>query len=113
RAALSKEFDSTPAGGHILIDARTTDYIDPDVLNLIHDFAEREGPGRNVEVSLVGFQDRYKLKDRTQYVDYSTRELQNAITPAEVLQLLKDGHERFLTGKRIKRDLVRQVNATA
>lgn len=113
RAALTKEFDSMPAGGHILIDARTTDYIDPDVLDLIHDFADREGPGRSVEVSLIGFQDRYRLKDRTQYVDYSTRELQHAITPEEVLQVLKDGHERFLTGKRLKRDLVRQVNATA
>jgi carbonic anhydrase/SulP family sulfate permease len=113
RAALSKEFDRTPEGGHLVLDARTTDYIDPDVLDLIHDFAERAGPGRNIEVSLMGFQDRYKLKDRTQYVDYSTRELQNAITPEEVLQILKDGHERFLTGKRLKRDLVRQVSATA
>jgi carbonic anhydrase/SulP family sulfate permease len=113
RAALTREFDGIPAGGHILLDARTTDYIDPDVLNLIHDFADREGPARGVEVSLIGFHDRYNLKDRTQYVDYSTRELQDAVSPEEVLRILKEGHQRFITGKRLSRDLVRQVSQTA
>ncbi len=114
RAALTREFDSIPDRGHVSLDARTTDYIDPDVLDLIHDFAERSGPGRGIEVSLVGFQDRYGvLKDRTQYVDYSTRELQDAVSPGEVLQILKDGHERFRSGRRLSRDLIRQVNATA
>ena len=46
-------------------------------------------------------------------MDYSTRELQNALTPQQVLQILKDGHERFRTGRRLTRDLGRQVNATA
>lgn len=113
RAALSRELDAVPRGGHIMLDASTTDYIDPDILDLIHDFAERSGPARGIEVSLVGFQDRYNLKDRTQYVDYSTRELQDALTPEEVLRILKEGNERFRTGKRLKRDLVRQVSATA
>lgn len=114
RAALSREFDSIREGGHILLDARSTDYIDPDVLDLIHDFAEKTAPARGVEVSLLGFHERYKqLKDRTQYVDYSTRELQDAVTPGEVLKILKEGHERFRNGKRLTRDLGRQVVATA
>jgi carbonic anhydrase/SulP family sulfate permease len=66
-----------------------------------------------VEVSLVGFRDRYQLRDQTQYVDYSTREIQGAMRPQQVLQLLKEGHERFRTGRRLTRDLGRQVRATA
>ena len=66
-----------------------------------------------VTVSLLGFRRRYQLEDRTQYVDYSTRELQEAVTPGQVLQILKDGHERFRTGRRLTRDLGRQVSATA
>ena len=46
-------------------------------------------------------------------MDYSTREIQAALTPQQVLQILKDGHERFRTGRRLTRDLGRQVNATA
>ena len=114
RAALLREFDGVPKGGRVLLDARTTDYIDPDVLDLINDYQRSTAPARGVELSLVGFQERYpQLKDRTEYVDYSSRELQDAVTPEQVLQLLIEGHERFQTGKRLTRDLVRQADATA
>ena len=113
RAALSKVLDEVPRGGHLLLDAQNTDYIDPDVLDLIRDFKEQTAPARGVEVSLLGFRSKYQLQDQTQYVDYSTRDLQNAVTPPQVLQILKDGHERFRTGRRLSRDLARQVSATA
>jgi len=113
RAALSKVFNEVPRGGHLLLDAQNTDYIDPDVLDLIRDFKEQTGPARGVEVSMLGFRRRYHLQDQTQYVDYSTRELQTALTPQQVLQILRDGNERFRTGRRLTRDLGRQVRATA
>ena len=113
RAALARALDEVPRGGHVLLDAQNTDYIDPDVLDLIRDFKEQTAPARGVEVSLLGFRSKYQLRDQTQYVDYSTRELQSALTPQQVLQILKDGHERFRTGRRLTRDLGRQVNATA
>ncbi len=112
RAALSKVLDEVPRGGNVLLDAQSTDYIDPDVLGLIRDFKQQTGPARGVEVSLLGFRSQYELDDLTQYVDYSTRELQAAVTPKQVLQILKDGHERFRTGRRLTRDLGRQVLAT-
>jgi len=112
-AALAKVLDDLPRGGHVLLDAQSTDYIDPDVLDLIRDFKEQAGPARGVEVSLLGFRSKYQLLDQTQYVDYSTRELQAALTPAQVLQILKDGHERFRNGKRLTRDLGRQLSGTA
>jgi carbonic anhydrase len=113
RAALAKVLDGVPAGGHVLLDGRGTDYIDPDILDLIRDFTEKTGPARGVTVSLVGFRRRYHLEDQTQYVDYSTRELQEAVTSAQALQILKDGHARFLARQRLTRDLGRQVEATA
>ena len=113
RAALARALDEVPRGGHVLLDAQNTDYIDPDVLDLIRDFKEQTAPARGVEVSLLGFRSKYQLQDQIQYVDYSTRELQSALTPEQVLQILKDGHERFRTGRRLTRDLGRQVNATA
>jgi carbonic anhydrase/SulP family sulfate permease len=114
RGALSRELDAVQRGSHVLLDARTTDYIDPDVLDLIHEYKDRAAPARGVELSLVGFHSKYpELRDRTQYVDYSTRELQDAATPEQVLQILKEGHERFRSGARLTRDLARQVGATA
>lgn len=113
RAALLKVLDAVPRGGQVLLDAQSTDYIDPDVLDLLRDFAEKTAPARGVTVSLLGFRRKYQLHDRMQYVDYSTRDLQNHLTPQQVLRILKDGHDRFRTGQRLTRDLGRQVRATA
>jgi carbonic anhydrase/SulP family sulfate permease len=113
RAVLARALDEVPRGGHVLLDARNTDYIDPDVLSLIRDFNDQTGPARGVEVSLLGFRRRYQLMDQTRYVEHSTRELQGALTPQQVLQLLRDGHERVRTGRRLTRNFGRQVSATA
>ena len=113
RAALLKVLNAVPPGGHVLLDAQNTDYIDPDVLDLLRDFKEQTAPARDVTVSLLGFRSKYQLRDQIQYVDYSTRDLQSQLTPQQVLQILKDGHLRFRSSQRLTRDLGRQVDATA
>ncbi len=113
RAALLKVLDKLPRGAHVLLDAQNTDYIDPDILSVIRDFRDEGAPARGVDVSLIGFRDKYLLEDQIQYVDYSTRELQISVTPQQVLQILKDGHERFRTDRRLTRNLGRQVQGTA
>lgn len=42
-----------------------------------------------------------------------TAETQAALTPAEALQMLKDGNERFVSGTMLERDLMAQVAQTA
>lgn len=113
RAALESVLRSAERGVHVLLDARRTDYIDPDVLSLIKDFRDVTAPVQGVRVSLRGFRDRYKLEDSVQFVDYSTRELQSLITPTQVLQILQLGNDRFRKGQRLKRDWERQLNASA
>ncbi len=113
RAALEKILRDAPRGTHVLLDAQGTDYIDPDVLDLIRDFKEQIAPAHGVQVSLRGFRDEYRLHDQIQFVDYSTRELQEQLAPAQVLQILQDGNQRFRTNQRLTRDLGRQVTATS
>lgn len=112
RAALVNVLNSVPSGGQVLIDASDTDYIDPDILSLIRDYTDKTAPARGIEVSLIGFKEKYQIQDRIQYIDYSTRELQNSLTPAQVIQIFKEGHERFRSGQRLTRDLGRQIQAT-
>lgn len=113
RAALEQTLQGIPAGGHVLLDAQETDYIDPDILGLILNFKDAIAPTRGIEVSLLGFHEYKQLPDRTQFVDYSTRELQDALTPLQILQLLREGHERTRTNRRLTRDYNRQLVATA
>lgn len=113
RATLSRIFSEAPRGGHVLLDARNTDYIDPDVLEVIREFRDEIAPAHGVRVSLLGFRERYQLEDHIQFVDYSTRELQNAITPMQVLEILKAGNARFRSGEQLTRDFGRLKDATA
>jgi carbonic anhydrase/SulP family sulfate permease len=114
RAALQKILMEAPRGAKVQIDARNCDFIDPDILDLLTDFKEVTSKAHGVEVSLVGFKKKYeKLQEDLTFVDYSSREVQQSLKPAEVLQILKDGHERFLAGKPLVRDLRRQAGATA
>lgn len=113
RAALERALRSAPRGTHILLDAHNTDYIDPDILSLIREFKEQTAPVLGVQVSLRGFRDRYHLHDEIQFVDYSTRDLQDKLSSTQVLQILREGNERFRTGRQLTRDLSRQVLVTA
>jgi len=114
RASLDETLRSIPSGGHVLIDARNTDYIDPDILDLITDFKNTTASVHGVEVSLVGFKEKYpQLKDRIQYVDFSSRDVQSSLTPKRVLEIFQEGNNRFLNGTRLSRDLGRQVGATS
>ena len=113
RAALEKILREVPRGGHVLLDASNTHYIDPDVLDLIRDFKDTIAPAHGVQVSLRGFREKYQLQDEIQYVDYSTRDLQEQLTSAQVLQLLIEGNDRFRTGHRLTRNFGRVLDGTA
>ena len=113
RAALQETLARFRRGDQVVIDARSTDYIDTDILGMIRGFRDETGPAQGISVSLIGFQNRYALGDRVQYIDVSTRDVQASLTPIRVLQLLREGNERFVSGRRLQRDLVRQVDATS
>lgn len=113
RASLDQALNGVPRGGHVLLDASHSDYIDPDILAIIREYKERTAPARGVHVSLMGFRKKYQLQDEIQFVDYTTRELQERMTPEQVLQFLREGNERFRNGQRLSRDLGRQMLTAA
>lgn len=113
RAVLERAINGVPRGGHILLDASNTDYIDPDVHDLIKDFQSHGAKAHGVELSLTGFRDEYQIKDSIQFQDFTSREVQSALTPDRVVELLKEGNNRFRRGERIARNLRRQVDLTA
>lgn len=114
RGKLQQTLDSVPNGGRILLDARNTDYIDADVLDLINDFQSNTAQERGVQLSLAGFKDRYPgLADGVQFLDYSSREVQSSLTPERVLEIFQAGNERFREGRQLTRDIGRLVDATS
>ncbi len=114
RASLHDLMHRVPEGSHVMLDASQTDYIDPDIMDLIVEFREEVAPARGVKLSLKGLKKHYdSLEDHVHFVDFSSREVQSSVTPDAVLQALKDGNERFRTGTQLTRNLNRQITATS
>lgn len=114
RVALRNALAETPRGGHVLIDARDSDYIDADVLSVIHEFEQETAPAHGIEVSLIGLKPHYEqLEDRVQYVDFATRDLRDSLTPDQVIEILRDGNERFCKGETLSRNIAHLREGTA
>lgn len=111
KAALEHALRSIPHRGDAILDARSTDYIDPDVLSFIREFKERTAPAHDIRLSLQGFRERYQFAEDVQFVDFSPRESRDALTPDVVLKILKDGNDRFCSGKGLDRNFQHLVHA--
>jgi carbonic anhydrase/SulP family sulfate permease len=105
RASLERALRETPPGSRLLLDARRTDYIDPDVLGLIRDFRDKTAPVYRIQMQLIGFQQHYDFKHETLTVDYSSRESRETLTPDQVIAILREGNKRFVEGHPIDQGL--------
>lgn len=113
KASISNVLDNLKPQSHIIFDATNTTYIDADVLALIEDFKEESAPVREISVSLIGFKPVYNIEDQILFAEHSTMALRESLSPAQIVQFIKDGNERVRDGYRLKRDLTRQIEATS
>jgi carbonic anhydrase len=110
---LEKTLRAIPHRTSVVIDATNTEYMDSDIVTLLDDFRRETAPAHQLNLSMLGFKNRYPVKDQIEHVDFTTRELQDKLTPDAVIEIFKRGNDRFVSGKRITRDFTRQVDATA
>lgn len=61
KASIKQTLDNLPENSSVIIDARETEYIDFDVLDIIRDFTASQAPSKNIKVSLEGFKNSYKV----------------------------------------------------
>lgn len=105
KASLLTAMRETKPGSRLLLDARRTDYIDPDVLGMIREFHSKTAPARKIKLELIGFKDRYRFQPQEDSVDYSILEARESLTPDQVQEVLIEGNKRFVEGHPIDRDL--------
>lgn len=63
KAALKTTLEDLPEYATVTVDATETVYIDFDVLETIREFANQKAAGRNIEMTLLGFHERYNLHE--------------------------------------------------
>lgn len=61
KASIKQTLEKLPDNSAVIIDASGTEYIDYDVLEVIRDFHQSRAPERGIKLSLIGFQDEYKV----------------------------------------------------
>jgi len=109
KAALESAMREAPRGSRLLLDARRTDYIDPDVLSLIREFHDKTAPAFDINMELVGFRKKYRFSDKEDTVDFSLQEAREKLTADQVLEILKAGNKRFIEGHPLDRSLLKPL----
>lgn len=61
KAGIKMALERLPQGSKVIIDATETEYIDFDVLDLINEFHDNRAPDNDIQMSLVGFKENYKV----------------------------------------------------
>ncbi|WP_298627724.1 SulP family inorganic anion transporter [uncultured Legionella sp.] len=113
KAALVAELDSIPKHSQLIIDARYSQYIDKEILELLKEFKEDQAPSKHLALNLTGFKDHYKIHNYIDFINVTTYDVQSNLTPAEVLNILYEGNQRFLHDTRIHRSNRVDIKHTA
>jgi carbonic anhydrase len=113
KASIKDTLWNVPENGKVLIDASKSDFIDDDVLEVINDFKTVVAPERQIKLNIIGLKDKYKLSDHIQFVTVLDKETQQNLKPTEIIDLLKEGNDRFVNGKWNEKHFKHQVNATS
>lgn len=113
KASIKETLWALPRNTKVVIDATHSDYIDNDVLSVIDDFKNTVSIEKNIQLNIIGLKDTYNMNDVIQFTNFLDKETQQKLKPAEILEILKLGNDRFMQGKFREKYLRQQVNATS
>lgn len=113
KAALIAELDSIPRESQLVIDAHYTQYIDKEISELLKEFKEEQAPHKQIALNLTGFKEHYKIHNYIDFINVTTYDVQSNLSPAQVLNILHEGNQRFLHDERIHRMNKLDVKHTA
>lgn len=113
KAALVAELDSIPKYSQLIIDARYSQYIDKEILELLNEFKEEQAPSNQIALNFTGFKEHYNIHNYIDFITVTTYDVQSNLTPAQVLNILLEGNQRFLGDNRIHRSNKIDVQYTA
>ena len=104
KASLFAELDTLPKNSQLIIDARYSQYIDKEILDLLHQFQHNDAKEKKISINQMGFKSQYDIHDHINFINVTTYDVQANLSPREVLNVLQEGHQRFLNDTRIHRN---------
>lgn len=113
KAALIAELDSIPRGSQLIIDARSTQYVDKEIQELLKEFKEEQALNKQISLNLTGFMEHYKIHNYIDFINVTTYDVQSHLSPSQVLNILHEGNQRFLNDTPIHRSNQFEIKHTA
>ncbi|MBA2711760.1 MAG: bifunctional SulP family inorganic anion transporter/carbonic anhydrase [Tatlockia sp.] len=113
KASLIAELGSIPRNSQLIIDAHHSTYIDKEIIELIKEFQLYQAPLKNISMNLVGFKDHYAVHNYIDFINVTTYDVQANLTPAQVLNILLEGNQRFLKDTPIHRSAKIDIKYTS
>lgn len=113
KAAIIEELQHLPINTKVIIDAKSTDYIDNDILEIIKDFSHLGADNKKILLNLEGFKRSYDIKNVTNFINVTSHNVQAALTPDMILRILKEGNHRFVKNIPINKNYKQQIVATS
>lgn len=113
KASLIAELEAIPKKSQLIIDARYSDFIDKEIVEQLKEFQEIQAPLRQISLNLIGFKEYYNIHDYIDFINVTTFDVQSTLSPRQVLNILKEGNQRFLNDTRIHRSFNIDIKHTA
>ncbi len=111
RANIQQTLESLAPYTEVVIDATRSKYIDYDVYEIIQNF-KSEAHHKHIKLTLENMRGFGSLPP-LENIRSHTYDSQRSLTPSGVLELLKEGNERFVNNLKSNRNLLEQVNDTS
>lgn len=114
RSSLITALEHVHKHEQLIIDATHCHSIDPDIYDVIQDYQSETAVQRKIDLKLIGFKQHYAdIDDAVLDIDIATADVQRNLSPQQVLTILQEGNQRFVSNDRLQRDIYRQIRVTA
>lgn len=113
KASIKKALWNLPRNSNVVLDAKDSDYIDEDIIELIKTFKNTVAVEHNIHLNIFGLKETFHIDDQIQFVNVIDKEDQEKLTPEDVLEILINGNKRFAAGQLTEKYYNQQINATS
>ena len=115
KASVKEALWKIPRNEKVVIDATQCNFIDHDVVEIIHDVMNTVAKKKNIQTNILGLAG-FSDDEEEAHIEFSSvldKESRKKLTPGEILDLLKKGSERFMSGKQSKKYFNLQIHDSA